>query len=475
MNQDLNFVRIRNPSSSIGGALASTIEDLDEGVLTAASSLASMRRNTIKNRSCKNASDDVFLHQRSAQFLPSQEFSKQDYVSALAFGNIPTISTTSRATAASTAASRTAAANTSSTATRTATAITTSSSYYSSPYFASRTLAGTPITRSTDPPQAASAAQAMRTIQSLYYQNLLAAQVKNQYGHFAMLPELPRQNSCHAPYDEQYAAAIMRPHLPTSIPPYSNAADAFTIDHYNHSHGCTGTMARNDDHSVQMEISSQNILNESTRSDFKKQDTPKPFSPGPKNHPTTNNIDLSKTLKIPTLSTNGKEMELRDLLTQQDRALTTRFTFAIIEHFDFVYFDEADRRSHRTHLPVGFRVIGCRHCLVPAGKSGRFFPSSLKTLSDSQKTLYTLHNHLIKCRVTPEDVKYRLDFLRQTHLKERKTLQCHGSQRAFFRRIWNLMCDDSHGSKKLASKRKFEIQENEDQTTSDLPLLSAKA
>jgi hypothetical protein len=172
---------------------------------------------------------------------------------------------------------------------------------------------------------------------------------------------------------------------------------------------------------------------------FDRQEKPKPSSPG-SNHPTTNNIALSKTLKIPTLSINGKELQLRDLLTQQDRALTTRFTFTIIEHFDFVYFDEADRRSHRTHLPVGFRGIGCRHCLVPAGKSGRYFPSSLKTLSDSQKTLYTLHNHLIKCRVTPEDVKYRLDFLRQTHLKERKTLQCYGTnQRLFFRRIWELL------------------------------------
>ena len=171
---------------------------------------------------------------------------------------------------------------------------------------------------------------------------------------------------------------------------------------------------------------------------FDRQEKPKPSSPG-SNHPTTN-IVLSKTLKIPTLSTNGKELQLRDLLTQQDRALTTRFTFAIIEHVDFVYFDEADRRSHRTHLPVGFRGIGCRHCLVPAGKSGRFFPSSLKTLSDSQKTLYTLHRHLMKCRLTPEDVKYRLDFLRQTHLKERKTLQYHGTnQRLFFRRIWELL------------------------------------
>ena len=140
---------------------------------------------------------------------------------------------------------------------------------------------------------------------------------------------------------------------------------------------------------------------------------------------------------------NGREQQLRNLLTQEDRYLTTQFTFAVVDHLDFVYFEEGDRRSHRTHLPIGFRGIGCKYCQAPAGKSGRFFPSSLKTLSDTNKTLFTLHRHLIKCRMTPNGVKQQLDVLRQSHDRERKLISAHGSQRAFFRRMWGFLCPKS--------------------------------
>jgi hypothetical protein len=159
---------------------------------------------------------------------------------------------------------------------------------------------------------------------------------------------------------------------------------------------------------------------------------------------------------------NGRELQLRDLLTQQDRNLTTRFTINIIDQLDFVYFEEGDRRSHRTHLPIGFRGIKCRYCHAPAGKSGRFFPSSLKTLSDTNKTLYTLHRHLIKCRMTPHNAKENLDILRQSHVQERKTINTHGSQRTSFRRIWGFLCPKGIGNdfnQKFTEKEEEKEQE----------------
>ena len=137
--------------------------------------------------------------------------------------------------------------------------------------------------------------------------------------------------------------------------------------------------------------------------------------------------------------------QLRHLLTPQERHLTTQFTASIIDQLDFVYFEEGDRRSHRTHLPIGFRGIRCRHCKAPAGKCGRFFPSSLKTLSDTQKTLYTLHRHFIKCQHVPDDVIRMLHKQRENHMEERKTLKGHGSQRAFFRGIWAFLCPEAEG------------------------------
>ena len=140
---------------------------------------------------------------------------------------------------------------------------------------------------------------------------------------------------------------------------------------------------------------------------------------------------------------DGEEQQLRQLLVEQDKYITTRFTHAVIEHLDFIYFEEPDRRSHRTHLPIGFRGIGCRYCNASPGKSGRFFPSSLKTLSDTNKTLFTLHRHFIKCKATPSIVKLNLDELRMDHSRERKMRSHHGSQRTFFRRVWGFLCPES--------------------------------
>jgi len=155
--------------------------------------------------------------------------------------------------------------------------------------------------------------------------------------------------------------------------------------------------------------------------------------------------DSSVGQSMQAVDGNNHVQQLRDLLTPQDRDLTTQFTVNIIDQLDFVYFEEGDRRSHRTHLPIGFKGICCRHCKAGPGKSGRFFPSSLKTLSDTKKTTYTLHRHFIKCQETPYSLKEILQKLQDNHLNERKTVKSHGSQRAFFRRVWGFLCPEAEG------------------------------
>lgn len=171
----------------------------------------------------------------------------------------------------------------------------------------------------------------------------------------------------------------------------------------------------------------------------------------PKSHkngttvPNSTRVGAESNIPATRFVDGSNVQQLRHLLTPKDRHLTTQFTVSIIDQLDFVYFEEGDRRSHRTHLPIGFRGICCRFCEAAPGKSGRFFPSSLKTLSDTQKTLYTLHRHFIKCRQTPKNVQEMLHKQRTNHLEERKTLKCHGSQRAFFRRIWGFLCPEAEG------------------------------
>ena len=114
-------------------------------------------------------------------------------------------------------------------------------------------------------------------------------------------------------------------------------------------------------------------------------------------------------------------------------------------------FTEADRLGKRKGLPPGFPGLACRHCFGGYG-SGRFFPSSIKTLSDTSKTLNVLHNHMQRCRKCPGDVRETLDKLRKFHDEQRSKMK-FGSQKAFFARIWDRLHSNDPT---VNSKRKFE-------------------
>lgn len=139
---------------------------------------------------------------------------------------------------------------------------------------------------------------------------------------------------------------------------------------------------------------------------------------------------------------DGIELQFRDLLNARDRMCTSQFTAHIVDQLDFIYFQNPDRRSHRHHLPLGYRGFCCRYCRTNPGQSGRFFPSTLKTLSDSKKTLFALHVHFVKCPATPAIVKQQLCILRQLHPAQIKPTKARGGQRAFFRRVWGFLCNE---------------------------------
>jgi hypothetical protein len=345
---------------------------------------------------------------------------------------------------------------------------------------------------------------AMKAAQSLYYQHMIDAHARHQYGHFAMmsmqhqaptvsmntqaLPPPPHrlqpQQARPPPHrlqqqqeQQQHSGLVgntRKRHLP-SIPinPAASSND-------------TPRVGSNFYHAQEMQGSGGMANNNFTSKHTKVQHTrhyPRPKSnattatnsatcTSPSANSSTTGVDSAfvharsshpkshkKRTAVPNSTRGSAEsnvpatrfvdgsnvQELRHLLTPQDRHLTTQFSVSIIDQLDFVYFEEGDRRSHRTHLPIGFRGICCRFCKAAPGKSGRFFPSSLKTLSDTQKTLYTLHRHFIKCKQTPVNVQEMLHKQRENHLEERKTRKCHGSQRAFFRRIWGFLCPEAEG------------------------------
>lgn len=122
------------------------------------------------------------------------------------------------------------------------------------------------------------------------------------------------------------------------------------------------------------------------------------------------------------------------LVLPEDHSYSTQFSFHLLSQMQPCVFTEADRLGKRKGLPPGFPGLACRHCFGGYG-SGRFFPSSIKTLSDTSKTLNVLHNHMMRCRKCPADVRETLENLRGSHDEERAKMK-FGSQKAFFARIW---------------------------------------
>jgi hypothetical protein len=131
------------------------------------------------------------------------------------------------------------------------------------------------------------------------------------------------------------------------------------------------------------------------------------------------------------------------LVSINDKPYSTSFSYHLLSQMQPCNFTEADRLGKRKGLPQGFPGLACRHCFGGYG-SGRFFPSSIKTLSDTSKTLNVLHNHMMRCRKCPAEVRELLEKLRGSHDDERAKMK-FGSQKAFFARIWDrLHGKDSH-------------------------------
>ena len=138
------------------------------------------------------------------------------------------------------------------------------------------------------------------------------------------------------------------------------------------------------------------------------------------------------------ISTQG--VVVRALLNSADRVLVTAFTYEVMSELEIVTFATRDRRGNRGKTEIGFPGLACRYCKGCSGRTGRYFPSSIRTLADSKKTLFTVHRHLASCSHCPPIVKRKLGALFSLHSTELKE-KCkrHGSQRAFYRIIWETM------------------------------------
>ena len=152
---------------------------------------------------------------------------------------------------------------------------------------------------------------------------------------------------------------------------------------------------------------------------------------GRRNQPQNESAEKSSTSTTP-------------LVTLDDKPYATAFSYHLLSQMQPCVFTEADRLGKRKGLPAGFAGLACRHCFGGYG-SGRFFPSSIKTLSDTSKTLNVLYNHMLRCRKCPHDVKETLEKLHVHHDDDRAKMK-FGSQKAFFAKIWSRLHEKDSGT-----------------------------
>jgi hypothetical protein len=139
------------------------------------------------------------------------------------------------------------------------------------------------------------------------------------------------------------------------------------------------------------------------------------------------------------------------IVISSDKKYATKYSYRVMKEVTLAHFDESDRRGKRQKIPLGFPGLACRHChgvrTLPSAihndlilptyqRTGRYFPSTLKSFSDTKKTLNAIFSHLIRCQKCPQEVKQNLIKLEKEHSSERASKN-YGSQSRFFLRIWH--------------------------------------
>jgi len=160
----------------------------------------------------------------------------------------------------------------------------------------------------------------------------------------------------------------------------------------------------------------------------------------PHSCPVIQHID-ALPLIIDKPSSSFGDIEGGPLVDPKDKYLTTTFAYALLSQTEACSFRESDRHGKRICLPLGFAGLACRHCNSENNR-GRFFPSNIKTMSDTSKTLNVLHSHMLRCQQCPFRVKVGLQNLMLKHDEERCKMK-FGSQKAFFIHIWKRL----HGNR----------------------------
>ena len=146
---------------------------------------------------------------------------------------------------------------------------------------------------------------------------------------------------------------------------------------------------------------------------------------------------------------NNQQEEDKSLLlvTPSDEKDIPKYVYYLIQQVQKCYFTENDRFIARSKATKGYPGFQCKYCSGHAGL-GKYFPTSSKSLS-TNSTSQNIHGHLMKCRKCPDNVKEKLEYLKNEKQQQqtsgnnnnKKNLLVPGWRRNFFDKVWSRLHD----------------------------------
>jgi len=132
-------------------------------------------------------------------------------------------------------------------------------------------------------------------------------------------------------------------------------------------------------------------------------------------------------------NSNDKSCETKttnSLVCDEDRCLVTDFTFFTMEQMVSCSLEHSGNGA-RSMFEYGFPGLACAHCEgTPSAR--KFFYRTFEILSGNYAHI---PNHLMSCKHCPLHIKAALEQKKKNHAAN-KSLLTRGTQRAFFKKLW---------------------------------------
>jgi hypothetical protein len=165
------------------------------------------------------------------------------------------------------------------------------------------------------------------------------------------------------------------------------------------------------------------------------------------------------------------------LVDPQDRQYIPDFIFLSMAQLEPCYVTPLDRIGTYKSRKVGFKGMCCKHCGGEPG-FGRYFPETIRSLSQTTTTQTIVKHVAYKCRKCPKDVRDSVRALKEYQdAKDHLAKECqrsrfderpkYGSRKVFFQRLWHRlhggeMVEDEGGDegKEKGTKTVVVVKEN---------------